>query len=97
MEIISRLGLDISMLVPVQGTLEYAIKEGKIQLLQLKKCYSKGKRSQFHLIHSDPSYIDWNGKLHINLRVKQYALLKIAELFILSIYGNLESPHISLR
>lgn len=97
MEIISRLGLDISMLVPVQGTLEYAIKEGKIQLLQLKKCYSKGKRSQFHLVHSDPSYIDWNGKLHVNLRIKQYALLKIAELFILSIYGNLESPHISLR
>lgn len=97
MEIISRLGLDISMLVPVQGTLEYAIKQGKIQLLQLKKCYSKGKRSQFHLVSSDPSYIDWNGKLHVNLRVKQYALLKIAELFILSIYGNLESPHISLR
>lgn len=97
MEIISRLGLDISMLVPVQGTLEYAIKQGKIQLLQLKKCYSKGKRSQFHLVSNDPSYIDWNGKLHVNLRVKQYALLKIAELFILSIYGNLESPHISLR
>lgn len=97
MEIISRLGLDIAMLVPVQGTLEYAIKEGKIQLLQLKKCYSKGKRSQFHLVQNDPSYIDWNGKLHVNLRVKQYALLKIAELFILSIYGNLESPHISLR
>lgn len=97
MEIISRLGLDISMLVPVQGTLEYSMKQGKIQLLQLKKCYSKGKRSQFHLVYGDPSYIDWNGKLHVNLRIKQYALLKIAELFILSIYGNLESPHISLR
>lgn len=97
MEIISRLGLDISMLVPVQGTLEYAMKQGTIQLLQLKKCYSKGKRSQFHLVSGDTSYIDWNGKLHVNLRVKQYALLKIAELFILSIYGNLESPHISLR
>lgn len=97
MEIISRLGLDISMLVPVQGTLEFAMKQGKIQLLQLKKCYSKGKRSQFHLVYGDSSYIDWNGKLHVNLRVKQYALLKIAELFILSIYGNLESPHISLR
>ncbi|GAB4192829.1 MAG: hypothetical protein Tsb0015_15300 [Simkaniaceae bacterium] len=97
LEIISRLGLDMKLLVPVQGKLEYCIDEGRIHLTKLKKCYSEGRRSHFYLSPSKPSYMDLDGKLHVNIRMKQYVLLKITELFTLSIRGRIENPSFSLN
>ncbi len=97
LEIISRLGLDMKLLIPVQGRLEYNIDQGRINLTKLKKCYSEGKRSNFYLSPTKFSYVDFEGRLNIHIRMKQYVLLKITELFTLSIRGDLEQPNFSLK
>ncbi len=97
LEIISRLGLDIGLLVPVEGELDYVLKNGKIVFTKLKNSYSESKRSYFYLWNKTESYIDFSGNIHIDIRMKQYVLFKITELFILSIQGSLENPKCFLR
>lgn len=96
-EIISRLGLDIGLLVPIQGEIDYVIKNGKIVLTKLKNSFSESKRSYFYLWNKSESYIDFDGNMHIDIRMKQYVLFKITELFILSIQGSLDKPKCFLR
>jgi hypothetical protein len=97
LEIISRLGLDIGLLVPVEGELDYVLKNGKMVFTKLKNSYSESKRSYFYLWNKTESYIDFSGNIHIDIRMKQYVLFKITELFILSIQGSLENPKCFLR
>jgi hypothetical protein len=96
-EIISRLGLDIGLLVPIQGELDYVIKNGKIVFTKLKNSFSESKRSYFYLWNKTESYIDFSGNMHIDIRMKQYVLFKITELFILSIQGSIDKPKCFLR
>ena len=96
-EIISRLGLDIGLLVPIQGEMEYVLKNGKLVFTKLKNSYSESKRSYFYLWNKSESYVDFSGNMHIDIRMKQYVLFKITELFILSIQGSLEKPKCFLR
>ena len=96
-EIISRLGLDIGLLVPIQGELDYVLKNGKLVFTKLKNSFSESKRSYFYLWNKTESYIDFSGNMHIDIRMKQYVLFKITELFILSIQGPLEKPKCFLR
>jgi hypothetical protein len=96
-EIISRLGLDIGLLVPIQGELDYVIKNGKIVFTKLKNSFSESKRSYFFLWNKTESYIDFSGNMHIDIRMKQYVLFKITELFILSIQGSMDKPKCFLR
>ncbi len=96
-EIISRLGLDIGLLVPVQGELDFVLKNGKLVFTKLKNSYSDSKRSYFYLWNKSESYIDFSGNMHIDIRMKQYVLFKITELFILSLQGTLEKPKCFLR
>ncbi|MBM3193623.1 MAG: hypothetical protein FJZ59_05270 [Chlamydiae bacterium] len=96
-EIISRLGLDIGLLVPIQGEIDYVIKNGKIVFTKLKNSFSESKRSYFYLWNKTESYLDFDGNMHIDIRMKQYVLFKITELFILSIQGSLDKPKCFLR
>ena len=96
-EIISRLGLDIGLLVPIQGELDYVLKNGKLVFTKLKNSFSDNKRSYFYLWNKSESYIDFEGNMHIDIRMKQYVLFKITELFILSIQGSLDKPKCFLR
>lgn len=96
-EIISRLGLDIGLLVPIQGEMDYVIKNGKLIFTKLKNSFSESKRSYFYLWNKTESYIDFYGNMHIDIRMKQYVLFKITELFILSLQGSLEKPKCCLR
>jgi hypothetical protein len=92
-EIIARIGLDLSVLNPVTGTIYFHLQEGKVMLTRFKDVYSDGKLSRFYLSSNQPSYMDFKGNLSIQVRMKQYNLLfKLAELFTFSINGDLKRP-----
>jgi len=63
----------------------------------LKNAYSDGKRSKFYLSSYKDSFIGLDGELFIDIKMKQYVLLKITEPFTLSIRGNLSKTKYSLR
>lgn len=96
-EILARLGLDMGLLVPIHGNLDYVLSDGKIYFTKLSDSYSEGKRSKFYLSPHEPSYIDFEGNLNINIKMKQYVLLKITEPFTLSIAGTFEDIRYSLK
>ena len=96
-EILGRLGLDMGLLVPVRGEIEYVIVDGRVYFTELKSSYSEGKRSQFYLSPIEHSYIDFDGNINVNIKMKQYVLLKVTEPFTLSIGGTFENPKYGLR
>ncbi len=98
-EILTMIGLDLTVLNPISGTIMYDIYDGKIMLTKFKNVYSEGKLSKFNLSHSSPaSYLDFDGNLHVHIRMKQHNLFfKLAELFTVSIGGNLIKPSYSLQ
>lgn len=98
-EILMRIGLDLSVLTPVKGHIEYKIKNAKVEFTHFKDVHSKGDASKFYLSGSGtPSYIDFDGNLHMQIRMKQYNLLfKIAELFTVTVKGTLKDPIYTLQ
>ena len=74
-EIISRLGLDIGLLVPIQGEMDYVLKDGKLIFNKLKNSYSDNKRSYFFLWNKTESYVDLDGNIHIDIRMKAVCAL----------------------
>ena len=93
-DVLSRLGLDSRFFVPVMGQIHYAIKDARVTFPKFKDVYSQEKKSRFYLAKGDENpYIDFDGNININFRVKQYnIILKFAELFIVSIRGTLQNP-----
>lgn len=98
-EIILRLGLDPHVLNPVTGTIEFQIMGDRVYLTKLKDVYSEGRGSKFYLADTgNPSWIDFDGNLSINIRMNQYNLIfKIAELFTVTLEGNINKPIYSLQ
>ncbi len=62
-EILSRIGLDLSVLTPVSGSVSYKIQDGKFHLIRFKDVYSDGKLSKFYLAPSQDSTVDFEGGL----------------------------------
>ncbi|NGX42840.1 MAG: hypothetical protein K940chlam7_01128 [Chlamydiae bacterium] len=97
-DILSRIGLDPSVLTPVTGAMYYSVHNGKIHLNKFKDIYSEGKLSKFNLYDAKSSYMDFDGNLNVQIRMKQYNLLfKLAELFTVNIQGNLQKQTYSLQ
>lgn len=98
-EILTRIGLDLTVLNPVSGTIFYDIHDGKVFLSKFKDVYSEGRLSKFHLSStSSPSYVDFDGNLNVKIRMKQYNIFfKLAELFTVSVQGTLLGPTYSLK
>lgn len=96
-EIMGRIGFDLGLFVPVIGKMDFEMTEGKIFLRELKNTYSEGKRSRFYLPGHKDAYIGLDGSIFIDIKMKQYVLLKITEPFTLSIRGSLLKPRYSLR
>ena len=96
-EIIGRIGLDPVLMIPVEGTMDFTLADGKMNFTKLHDAYSDKKRSYFYLWQKTPSYIDFDGNIHIDIRMKQYALLKFTELFIISLDGPISNPKVSLK
>ncbi|MEI6242254.1 MAG: hypothetical protein WCP39_02485, partial [Chlamydiota bacterium] len=94
-DVLSRIiGLDLELLIPVQGYLEGDIHDGRFFITRIKDVYSEGKRSKFFLI--DGASVDFQGNVDINIKMKQYVLFKFTEHFILSLKGKLNHPDIHL-
>ena len=96
-ELISRLGLDMVLLVPIQGEIDYLLNNGKVILTKLKNSYSEGKRSYFYLSSSKESFVDFQGNIQMQIKMKQYVLFKITELFVLTVGGTLGDPQFGLK
>lgn len=98
-EIITRIGLNPAVLTPIEGIVQFEIGNGKILFKKFKDVYSDSRASKFYLptTHT-PSFLDFDGNLNIQIRMKQYNFLfKIAELFTVTVKGNLEKPIYTLR
>jgi len=97
-EMIKKIGLDPNLLTPVQGELEIELRGDKFYLMSLRNSFSEGQRAEFYLAPGrELSYIDLDGKIHIDLKMHQDVLLKITEPFTLTIRGTLEKPRYGLQ
>lgn len=97
-EIILRLGLDPHVLNPVTGIVYFNLLGDRFYLKRFKDMFSEGRGSKFYLVGPEPSWMDFDGNLAVNIRMKQYNLMfKIAELFTVSIQGNIKKPRYSLQ
>lgn len=98
-EILSRIGLNTGIMTPVKGSILFDIKEGQFQLTKFKDIYSDRKLSKFYLRKSqDPSFMDFDGNLFVQVKMKQYNLLfKLAELFTVTVKGNIKNPIYTLQ
>jgi len=93
-EIILRLGLNPHVLNPVTGTIYFNLCNEKFCLTRFKDVFSEGRGSRFYLAQKEePSWMDMDGNLSVKIRMKQYNLIfKIAELFTVSVQGNIKKP-----
>jgi hypothetical protein len=97
-EILTMIGLDLTVLNPISGTILFDIRDGKSHLTKFKDVYSEGKLSKFNLSNASQSYLDFDGNLNVQIRMKQYNLFfKLAELFTVNIRGTLLNPDYSLK
>ncbi|NDE63541.1 MAG: hypothetical protein EB053_04220 [Chlamydiae bacterium] len=96
-DILSVLGLDPSLLVPVCGQLEFTFDRNKIFIDRLRRSYSDKNRSTFFLDPKTTSYVGLDGTLFIRLRMKQSVILRLAEPFVIAIDGNLLQPSFKLK
>jgi hypothetical protein len=99
-EIILRLGLNPQVLNPVTGTIYFYLDGDHFYLTKFKDVYSEGRASKFYLANTiaHPSWLDFQGNLFVQVRMKQYNLLfKISELFTVSIQGNIKKPKYALQ
>ncbi len=98
-EILTRIGLDLDVLTPVCGNIDFFIEDEKVVLKRFKDMYSKKKVSKFALRNgAGPSYLDFDGNLNLAVKMKQYNLIfKLAELFTVSVQGTIWKPTYSLR
>lgn len=98
-ELLTRIGLDLAVLTPVRGTIMFEMANGRANLKKFKDVYSRGKMSKFYLSnHGQGSYVDFDGNLHLFVRMKQYNLIfKLAELFTVTVNGTLQKPTYTLQ
>ncbi len=93
LDFLKDIGLEPTLLVPIQGELEGHFENGRLLFTDLKSSYSEGRRTQFFISdRGDGSYIDFQGNMHIDLRVSQAVLLKLAESLTLGIRGSVAKP-----
>jgi len=90
-------GLDLELLIPVTGDLDFELKDGFFNLTQLTNAYSEGGRSEFFLEMDPQPRMDLDGNLEIFIKMKQFVLLKITESFLISIEGQLDEPEFHLQ
>jgi|GEM_PF-6211350 len=97
-EIILRLGLNPQVLNPVTGTILFDLKDDRFYFTRFKDVYSEGRGSKFYLAETPTcSWMDMQGNLNVRIKMKQYNLLfKLAELFTVSVEGNIKNPTFSL-
>lgn len=95
---IKNLGLDPGLLTPISGEVDFEFQQGKCVITKLKNVRSEGGRSEFYLPSAPmTSYLDLNGNVFVDLKMKQNVVLNLTEPFTLSIRGTFKEPRYSLR
>ncbi|HSW86882.1 MAG TPA: hypothetical protein VLG49_05215 [Rhabdochlamydiaceae bacterium] len=92
-EMIKNIGLDPGLFTPVYGEIDTILENGKFYLTQMRNTYSEGKRSYFYLASDHvPCFVDLNGKVSVDIKMKQDVMLNVTEPFVLTIRGTMEKP-----
>jgi len=98
LDIIKNIGLDPGLFTPIGGEIEYSLENGRFIIRELKNVYSEGRRSHFFLAPDKlPSYLTFDGRIHVDLKMKQNVMLKITEPFTLNVRGTIEKPEYSFE
>ncbi len=95
-QFIKDLGLDLDMLVPVYGEIDLELKGARFYITSLKNAYSEARRAEFYLSEEWPSFVDFKGNVHVDIKMKQNVALKLVEPFTLKVRGTLEKPKFGL-
>jgi hypothetical protein len=97
-QILTQIGLNTSALTPISGTVHFDLNDGQFVLKKFKDVYSEGKLSKFYLPTSgSPSTIDLDGNVNVQARFKTTLLLKLFEMFTITVKGNITDPKYSLQ
>jgi hypothetical protein len=98
LEMVKKIGLDLGLLTPVQGEIHMELRGDKFYLVSLDNSFSEGGRAAFYLpMEKGLSYIDLDGKVHIDLKMRQDVVLKVTEPFTLTIRGTLDKLRYGLQ
>lgn len=90
-------GLDLELLIPACGILEYELKNGFFYLTGLSHSFSEAQRSEFFLVSDPLPTMDLDGNLHIVVSMKQFVLFKLTESFQILVDGKLDNPQFHLQ
>jgi len=90
-------GLDLELLIPACGILEYELKNGFFHLTSLYQSFSEAQRSEFFLVPEPAPMMDLDGNLHILVSMKQFVIFKLTESFQILIDGTLNDPQFHLQ
>lgn len=97
-QILTQIGLNLSALTPISGTIHFDLNKGQFVLKKFKDVYSEGKLSKFYLPTTGiPSTIDLDGNVNVQARFKTTLLLKLFEMFTITVKGNITDPKYSLQ
>ncbi len=91
------IGLDLELLTPACGKIDFDLKEGLFHLTALEDSFSEARRSEFFLVLDPRPTMDLGGNLHIFVAMKQFVLFKFTELFQIRIDGTLRDPRFHLQ
>lgn len=93
-DILGRIGLNMSVMTPAMGTINFDIRNRHFILTKLKDVYSEGKHSRFYMAKKPlESTLDFDGNLNMYVRIKQYNLiLKLTEPLRIHITGRWDNP-----
>lgn len=91
-------GLDLELLIPVEGRLLFELDKGYFTLTDLQESFSEGRRSQFFLAEQEvPPRMSLRGDLEIFVRMKHFVLFALTEAFMISVDGKLSDPQFHLQ
>ena len=95
---LKNLGLDPGLFTPVQGEVDLELHGDKFYVTELKNVFSEGGRSEFYLApEPEGSYVDLEGNVRVDLKMRQNVVLKLTEPLTLTIRGTLEKPRYSFQ
>ncbi len=97
-EMIKNFGIDLGLLTPIQGEIDIELRGDKFYLVNMKNSFSDRKRAQFFLSPADQTaFIDLNGNIHIDIKMRQDVVLKLTEALTLTVRGTLDKPRYGLK
>lgn len=91
-------GLEMEMLIPTSGEMEYAIQNGKIYVRDLRNMACEKNRLEFTPPKNGMmGYLDFEGNLFIDLILRQKAVNSLSAPISLKVRGTWDQPQIQLK